>query len=177
MSDIISIVGNVATEPKQTAPGGIPITSFRLAASQRHFDRATGAWIEGTTNWYSVSVFRVLGDHALESLRKGDRIFVRGRLRIRDWTAGDKSGTTAEIDADALGHDLLWGTTVFTRATRGGSPEPEGAAAAEPAAATWHAPLGGNDSSAGDEVSAGDEAREAEGAMALVGAAGAVTPF
>lgn len=169
MSDTITIVGNLATEPKQATPGGIPITSFRLAASQRHFDRATATWVEGNTNWYSVSVFRALGEHALQSLRKGDRIFVRGRLRIRDWTAGEKSGTTAEIDADALGHDLLWGTTVFTRAARGASDQQDGVAAESPAPG-WHAPL--NDA----ESSATPHAAENEDAMALAGD-GAPAPF
>lgn len=170
MSDTITIVGNLATEPKQAAPGGIPITSFRLAASQRHFDRATATWVEGATNWYSISVFRTLGEHALESLRKGDRIFVRGRLRIRDWTAGEKSGTTAEIDADALGHDLLWGTTVFTRAARGVS-EAQDDAAAESPAPKWQAPLDDSESSAVTHAADDDDA------MALAGAKGAVAPF
>lgn len=173
MSDTISIVGNVATEPKQHAPGGIPITSFRLAASQRHFDRASGAWVEGATNWYSVSVFRTLGEHALESLRKGDRIFVRGRLRIRDWSAGEKSGTTAEVDADAIGHDLLWATTVFTRAVGAGSvgaSMPGEGAAAERGG--WHAPM----SSAGLVTGSGAP-DDGEDAMALAHGGEAATPF
>ena len=172
MSDTISIVGNVATEPKQHAPGGIHITSFRLAASQRHFDRASGTWVEGATNWYSVSVFRTLGEHALESLRKGDRIFVRGRLRIRDWSAGEKSGTTAEIDADAIGHDLLWGTTVFTRV---GAVEPRviGDDGRDDRGA-WHAPM-----SDGGALPAAGALGEGEGeeAMVLADARGLTTPF
>ncbi|CAN5516770.1 hypothetical protein BH10ACT6_BH10ACT6_01290 [soil metagenome] len=49
------------------------------------------------------------------SIVKGQRIVVTGRLRIRDWQTGDRAGTTVEIDADALGHDLAWGSSVFTR--------------------------------------------------------------
>ena len=171
MSDTISIVGNVATEPKQHAPGGIPITSFRLAASQRHFDRASGSWVEGATNWYSVSVFRTLGEHALESLRKGDRVFVRGRLRIRDWSAGEKSGTTAEIDADAIGHDLLWGTTAFTRAgavdTRSSGGRDEGGERG-----VWRAPMDDAGSLDGEH-----EPIETQDAMALAAAGDVATPF
>ena len=185
MSDTISIVGNVATEPKQAAPGGVPITSFRLAASQRHFDRASSAWVDGNTNWYTVSVFRVLGDHALESLKKGDRILVRGRLRIRVWTTGDKSGTTAEIDADALGHDLQWGTTTFTRAENGGGSHARGGEAASEQTEQWRAPMGDTPivdtdaSTLTQEASSGDDEGDAEGdmAMAMAGGGPAETPF
>lgn len=48
-------------------------------------------------------------------MQKGQRIVVTGRLRVRDWTNGDKTGTNVELDADALGHDLSWGTAAFTR--------------------------------------------------------------
>lgn len=179
MTDTITIVGNVATEPRQTTPGGVPITSFRVAASQRHFDRANNVWVEGHTNWYTVSVFRVLGEHALESLHKGDRVFVRGRLRIRDWTAGDKSGTTAEIDADALGHDLQWGTTTFTKAgfRENGHMHP-GASIGE-GSEQWRAPMG--ESASGEQSLSSprsvDDVPADEMAMAIAGRAPAETPF
>lgn len=116
MSDTITITGNVATDPeKRETTAGVAVASFRLASKQRRFDRNTGMWVDGVTNWYSVSVFRRLGEHAYLSLRRGDRVVVTGRLRLREWEAGGKRGWSAEIEADALGHDLLWGTTVFTR--------------------------------------------------------------
>jgi single-strand DNA-binding protein len=49
------------------------------------------------------------------SVDKGQRVIVTGRVRIRDWESGAKSGTTIEIDADAIGHDLTWGRATFTR--------------------------------------------------------------
>jgi single-strand DNA-binding protein len=49
------------------------------------------------------------------SIAKGQRIVVAGRLRVRAWESGDRAGTNVEIDADAMGHDLSWGTAVFTR--------------------------------------------------------------
>ncbi len=48
-------------------------------------------------------------------IAKGQRVVVTGRLRVRDWESGDRTGTTVELDADAIGHDLSWGTAVFTR--------------------------------------------------------------
>ena len=48
-------------------------------------------------------------------MRKGDRVVVTGKLKIRDWENGERTGTTIEIDAEALGHDLMWGSSTFTR--------------------------------------------------------------
>ncbi|GGH39097.1 single-stranded DNA-binding protein [Microbacterium album] len=116
MSDIITITGNIATDPlHQTTNTGVPVTRFRLASSQRRFDRDSGQWVEGATNWYSVSAFRALAENAHASLRKGQRVVVTGRLRLRAWERDGRKGMEAEIDADALGHDLRFGTSAFTR--------------------------------------------------------------
>lgn len=114
MSDTITITGNIAAEPRlvHTATG-VPITTFRVASGQRRLDRSTQQWIDSEPNWYQVSAFRRLAVNAYASLRKGQRVVVTGRLRLRDWSNGDKHGTTAEIDADALGHDLRFGTSSF----------------------------------------------------------------
>jgi single-strand DNA-binding protein len=56
-----------------------------------------------------------LAINASTSVSKGDRIFVAGRLRVRDWDNGERAGTSVEIEADAIGHDLSWGTAAFTR--------------------------------------------------------------
>jgi single-strand DNA-binding protein len=117
MSDTITVTGFVATVPRHLVTGeGLPITSFRLASTQRRYDRRSGEWVDGETNWYTVTGFRQLAVHAAASVSKGDRVLVTGRLRIRDWSSGDRSGTTVEVEAEGLGHDLAWGTTVFTRA-------------------------------------------------------------
>ena len=113
----VTITGNVAAPPEhRRTPTGIPYTRLRVASTERRFEKSQGVWSDGATSWYTVSVWRALGDHAYASLRKGDRIVLSGRLRIREWESGDKRGTAAEVDAEAIGHDLLWGTTVFTRA-------------------------------------------------------------
>jgi single-strand DNA-binding protein len=56
-----------------------------------------------------------LAENMFHSLGKGDRVVVAGRLRIREWEDGEKSGTTVEIDAATVGHDLSWGTSAYTR--------------------------------------------------------------
>ncbi|WP_261164082.1 single-stranded DNA-binding protein [Microbacterium sp. Marseille-Q6965] len=119
MSDIITIAGNIATEPSQiTTPSGAVITRFRVASSSRRRDASTGEWIDGHTNWYTVCAYRHLGANAYASLRKGERIVVCGRLRLRRWENEDRHGMEAEIDADSLGHDLLFGTSAFARVSR-----------------------------------------------------------
>lgn len=124
-ADTITITGNVATPPelKRTSTG-VAITTFRVASAQRRYDREVGAWVDAGTNWYTVSVFRTLADHAYRSLQKGDRVILAGRLRLREWDNGTRRGTAIEIDADAIGHDLLWGTTTFVKTSQATPSDP-----------------------------------------------------
>ena len=116
MSEIISVAGLVATTPRHlVTQDGLPITSFRLASSQRRFDRNENKWIDGETNWFTITAFRNLAVNSSTSVSKGDRIVVTGKLRVRDWDNGERAGTSVEVEADAIGHDLSWGSAVFTR--------------------------------------------------------------
>ena len=118
MPDLITLTGLVATPPKAlTTAEGLAITSFRLASQQRRFDRATDKWVDGDTNWYSVTTFRQLATNAAMSVHQGDRVVVTGKVRVRDWESNGKKGVNVEVDADALGHDLSWGTAAFSRST------------------------------------------------------------
>lgn len=121
MSDIITITGIVATDPRHiVTQAGLDVSNFRVASAQGHYDSDVGKWVETGTNWYSVSAFRQLAVGVTSSLRRGERVIVTGKLRVSAWEDGDKSGTNVEIDADAIGHDLTWGTTVYTRTPRAG---------------------------------------------------------
>lgn len=121
MPDSITLTGLVATTPRSLMTNeGLAITSFRLASSQRRYDRSQNKWLDGDTNWYTVTSFRQLASNAATSVKKGDRVVVSGRLRIRDWASGDRAGTTIEVEADAVGHDLAWGGSVFTRTISSG---------------------------------------------------------
>lgn len=118
MSETITIAGNIATEPeRKTTAAGLTITTFRVASSQRRYDAKSGEWVDGSTNWFTVSVFRRLAEHAFHSLHKGERVLVSGKLKIHSWEREEKSGTSVTVEADAIGHDLMWGTTVFTKDT------------------------------------------------------------
>lgn len=135
MPDIIAVSGVIATEPRNviTEETRLNITSFRLASQQRRFDREQGKWVDGETNWYTVVAFRMLSENAEASLSKGDRVLVRGRLRMRDWTNGERSGMNVEIEADSIGHDLAWGRTQYRKVIRGAA-SAETAPPEEPAA-------------------------------------------
>lgn len=128
MTDLITLTGLVATPPRHIVTSeGLPITSFRLASTQRRFDRSKERWIDGDTNWYTITAFRQLAINSA-SLGKGDRVVLTGRLRIREWESGERTGTNIDVEADAIGHDLSWGTSVFSRTI-------SSSAAAAPAAA------------------------------------------
>ena len=178
MTDTITLTGLVATEPKHLTTGeGLPITSFRLASSLRRFDRKTETWVDAGTNWYTVSAFRRLALGAAASISKGDRVIVTGRLRLRDWKSADKAGMSIEVDADALGHDLNWGTAKYMRtmsASEGAAPAPEDPAvsAGEPVPDSLGGPLAAVDDEQFPEAEAEAEAETADGARET-----ATTPF
>ena len=116
MSEQISVTGLVATTPRHlVTQDGLPITSYRLASSSRRFDRSQNKWVDGETNWYTVTAFRQLAINSAGCVNKGDRVLVNGKLRVRDWDNGERAGTSVEIEADAIGHDLSWGSSAFTR--------------------------------------------------------------
>ena len=116
MSDVFSVQGLEATTPRHlVTQDGLPITSFRLASSKRRFDRSKNTWIDGETNWFTVTCFRQLAINTASSVSKGDRVCTSGRLKVRDWDNGERTGTSVEIEAEVIGHDLSWGNSVFTR--------------------------------------------------------------
>lgn len=131
MNDTITLTGLVATTPKRLVTSeDLNVTSFRLAATQRRFDSETQKWVDGDTNWYTITAFRDLAVNVIGSIVKGQRILVTGRLRVRDWATDDKSGTNVEVEAETLGHDLRWGDAQFTRHTHAAQ-EPTAEAPAE----------------------------------------------
>lgn len=134
MPDLITLTGLVATEPRHIVTAeGLPITTFRLASNQRRFDRSQDRWVDGETNWYTISSFRQLAINSSSSIKKGERVVVTGRVRLRDWQNSDRAGTNIEIEADAIGHDLGWGASVFTRSiTASSAPQAEEAATSAP---------------------------------------------
>ena len=126
MFDTFSVSGLVATTPRHlVTQDGLPITSFRLAASTKKFDKQVNRWVDGETNWFTVTSFRQLAVNTATSVSKGDRIIAIGRLRVRDWDNGERAGTSVEIEADTLGHDMVWGSSTFLRTVNVREEQPE----------------------------------------------------
>jgi single-strand DNA-binding protein len=116
MTDTITLTGLVATVPYVVNQHDkVPFVSFRLASNQRYYDRRTSQWVAGDTNWYTVTAFRSLAVNVAASVAKGDRVLVTGRLKIRRWEAGEKNGIAVDVEADSVGHDLLWGTARYSK--------------------------------------------------------------
>ncbi len=128
MSDNITVRGFVATEIRSsTTHGGVATAWFRLGSTERRYDRASSSWIDGNTNWFSVQGYRQLAGNIGCSIKKGQRVIVVGRLKVRSWEKDGRTYHVVEIDAESVGHDLMWGSANFTRMAAVG---PQGVAAA-----------------------------------------------
>jgi single-strand DNA-binding protein len=131
--------------------------------------------LNGDTNWYTITAFRQLATNSAVSLKKADRVVVTGRLRIRDWESGDKAGTNIDVEADAIGHDLSWGTAAFSRSM--------GAAPADALAATQGTSAQASSSTEFPSEADADSDASAEASQLVTAAAGATsadelsTPF
>ncbi|MFP5367421.1 single-stranded DNA-binding protein [Pseudarthrobacter phenanthrenivorans] len=118
MSDTITIRGFVATEIKSsTTPGGVATASFRIGSTTRRYDKESGTWTDGHTNWFLVQGYRHLAGSMGCSIRKGQPVIVVGKLKIRSWERDGRVYYSHTIDADAVGHDLTWGTANFIRSS------------------------------------------------------------
>jgi single-strand DNA-binding protein len=116
MTDELAVTGLIGTEVSHHTTGyGKAVERFRIVSTRRIMDQATGNWVDTDVNWYSVVAFGTLAQNILDSLTKGDRILVRGRLKISNWDNGKNSGTDVQIEAKSIGHDLLFGTSDFEK--------------------------------------------------------------
>lgn len=112
-------VGTVGSEPRPgTLPDGRPYANFRMAVNHEFYNPETKKYQEGDTSWFDVAVYGTTGQNVASTVKKGDPVIVIGRLRVRDWETGEKSGTSAEIIAEAVGQNLRFGTGSFQRSGR-----------------------------------------------------------
>ena len=126
MTDVVTVRGFVATSPTQTKlSSGASVTNFRLASTPRWYDSQQQCWREGSTNWLTINAFRGLAQNTSRSVFVGQPLIVAGRLNIKTWERPDGTkGTSAEIDAQSIGHDLTFGTASFTRTIQGNDTAP-----------------------------------------------------
>ena len=125
-----TIIGNLVEDPEVrfTASGiavtnlRVAVTNLRVAVTQRV--QQDGQWRDGETNFFKVNVWRGQAENLAESLGKGDRVMVTGRLRQRSWEApeGEKRSVT-ELEADEVGASLKWATAKVERSSQRGNGE------------------------------------------------------
>jgi len=120
----ITLRGYVTAEPKfyQRTLQAVPFTDLRVGSTPRRLNRTTGEWEDGPTAYYRVKCWRRLAINAACSLRKGDKVIIRGQFQVSNWVDSEqRPRTTVEIDADTVGHDLEYGWSIFTRSLKGAS--------------------------------------------------------
>jgi single-strand DNA-binding protein len=116
----VTNTGNVTAPPRQLfgKESGQPFAVFRLAQNRVRWDRELGQRIQVGTNYVEVVAFRTLGLNAYESISKGDPVIVQGRLKVTDWTNGERQGTTVQVQAEHLGFDFAFGQGSFKKVLR-----------------------------------------------------------
>jgi single-strand DNA-binding protein len=113
------LVGNLTDDPElRFTPQGHPVAGFRLAVTPRVKDGE--GWRDGETSFFRINAWRQLAEHVAESLGKGDRAVVLGRLKTRSWETpeGEKRSVT-EVEADEVAASLKFATAKPQRAARG----------------------------------------------------------
>lgn len=112
----VTVTGNIASQPVlRQGRTGTAFLTFRLAQNVNRVDRTTGAVETVATNWMTVCAFRHHAINLYRSLAKGQPVIVHGRLRIQDWSTDERSGTTVELEATSVGHDLSRGQACFVK--------------------------------------------------------------
>jgi single-strand DNA-binding protein len=113
----IVVIGNLADDPElRFTNNGSSVASFRVVVTPRV--QEGGTWRDGDTSFFRVSAWRDQASHLAESLRKGGRVLVVGRLRQRSWETPDgERRSVAEIEAEDVGASLKWASVSVERAT------------------------------------------------------------
>ncbi|MFL6003042.1 MAG: single-stranded DNA-binding protein [Nocardioides sp.] len=141
---VITVVGNLVDDPElRFTPSGAAVANFRIASTPRTFDRQTNEWKDGDALFLTCSVWRQAAENVAESLQKGMRVVVQGRLKSRQYeTREGEKRTVFEIDVDEVGPSLKYATAKVTRTQRSGGGGGYGAqqGGGQPANDPWATP-------------------------------------
>ena len=137
---IITIVGNLTKDPEiRFTPSGAAVASFTVASTPRTFDRQAGQWKDGQSLFMPCQAWRQMAENIAESLTKGTRVIVQGRLVQRSYTTREgENRTVVEMQVDEIGSSLRYAKAQVTRQPRGcgqgqsGYNAPAGGAADDP---------------------------------------------
>ena len=118
----ITVVGNLTADPElRFTPSGAAVANFTVASTPRTFDRQSNEWKDGEALFLNCSVWRQAAENAAESLQRGMRVIVSGRLKARSYeTREGEKRTVFEIDVDEVGPSLKYATAKVTKTTRSG---------------------------------------------------------
>ena len=122
----ICITGNLVDDPiLRFAQSGAAVANFTIASTPRAFDQRSNEWKDGDTMFLNCSVWRQAAENVSDTLTKGMRVIVQGRLKSRSYDDRDGNKRTVfEVEVDEVGPSLARATAVVTRATGGGKPAP-----------------------------------------------------
>jgi single-strand DNA-binding protein len=157
---VITVVGNLVDDPElRFTPSGAAVANFRIASTPRTFDKQTNEWKDGDALFLTCSVWRQAAENVAESLQKGMRVVVQGRLKSRQYeTREGEKRTVFEIDVDEVGPSLKYATAKVTRTQRSGSGGGYGAqqGGGQPANDPWATPAPQGAPAAGGQSGASD---------------------
>jgi single-strand DNA-binding protein len=123
----VTVIGNLTADPelRYTPNGGTAMAKFTVASTPRVFDRTAGEYKDGDPLFLPCTAWRDLAEHAAESLRKGHRVVVVGRLRLSRWETDEGEKRSAYgLDVDELGASLRFATATVVKASRTRPDEP-----------------------------------------------------
>ncbi|GAB3714284.1 single-stranded DNA-binding protein [Mariniluteicoccus flavus] len=119
---VITLVGNLTGDPElRFTPSGAAVANFTVASTPRTLDKQSNEWRDGEAMFISCAVWRQYAEHVAESLTKGMRVIVQGRLRARSYeTREGEKRTVFELDVDEVGPSLRYATAKIQKTTGGG---------------------------------------------------------
>ncbi|XVV12762.1 single-stranded DNA-binding protein [Actinoplanes sp. CA-131856] len=118
----ITVVGNLTDDPElRFTPSGAAVAKFRIASTPRTLDRQSGEWKDGEPLFLACNIWRDAAEHVAESLQRGSRVIVQGRLRQRSYeTREGEKRTVYELEVDEIGPSLRYATAKVQRMNRSG---------------------------------------------------------
>ena len=119
---VITVVGNLVDDPElRFTPSGAAVANFRIASTPRTFDKQSNEWKDGEALFLSCSIWRQAAENVAESLQKGMRVIVQGRLGQRSFeTREGEKRTVIELEVDEIGPSMRYGVAKVQKAARGG---------------------------------------------------------
>lgn len=141
----ITVVGNIVEDPElRFTPSGAPVANFRVASTPRKYNRDTNQWEDGEAMFLTCNVWRQAAENVAETLTKGARVIVQGKLKARTFqTREGDNRTVFEVDVEEVGPSLKYASAQVTRNLREGQPQQQSAQSTggwgqqAPKAAAW----------------------------------------